>query len=307
MKRFKDVTDTIKDVVGFVNPILHRAAGGSMANRALAEKRKHLAAILSGYDGLAVAFSGGVDSTFLLAMARKVLGDRVAAITADSPLHPRRETAAAVALARSMGVRHVLVPSGEMQLAEFTANPPNRCYICKKRVMAEVIAAAADMGMAHVAHGAHTGDLSDYRPGLKAAVEFGLKAPLMEAGLNQAEIRELSRRMRLPTWRKPSMACLASRIPYGSPITLYALGMVEEAEDFLRDLGFAHCRVRHHGEVARIEVAAAAGARLLREPVRGRVLRRLREIGFAHVAVDLEGYTTGSLNRSLPGKWNQSE
>lgn len=278
-----------------------------MGNRALAEKRKRLAAILTGYDSLAVAFSGGVDSTYLLAMAHRILGERVLAITARSPLHPKRETAAAVALARTMGARHVLVPSGEMRLAEFTANPPNRCYICKKNVMAEVLAAAAGMGIGHVAHGAHVGDLSDYRPGLKAAQELGLKAPLMEAGLNQAEIRELSRRMKLPTWRKPSMACLASRIPYGSPITVQALGMVEEAEDFLRDLGFSHCRVRHHGQVARIEVAAAAGARLLREPIRGRVLGRLRAIGFAHVAVDLEGYTTGSLNRSLPGKWNQSE
>lgn len=271
-----------------------------MEHRDLTEKRKRLAAILSGWDALAVAFSGGVDSTFLLVMARKVLGERVAAITADSPLHPRRETVAAVALARSMGIRHVLVPSGEMAVAEFTANPPNRCYLCKKIVMSDVLTAAARMGIHRVAHGAHVGDLGDYRPGLRAAVELGLEAPLMDAGLNQAEIRELSHRMKLPTWKKPSMACLASRIPYGSPITVHVLGMVEAAEDFLRDLGLAHCRVRHHGEIARIEVARGAEARLLREPIRSDVLRRLREIGFTHVAVDIEGYTTGSLNRSLP-------
>ncbi|MFO7708133.1 MAG: ATP-dependent sacrificial sulfur transferase LarE [Desulfobacterales bacterium] len=277
-----------------------------MGNRDLAEKRERLAAILAGWDSLAVAFSGGVDSTYLLAMARSIIGEGVLAITARSVLHPKRETAAAAALSRALQVRHVIVPSSELTLAEFTANPPNRCYICKKRVMGEVLAVAAEMGVRRVAHGAHAGDLSDYRPGLRAAAELGLEAPLMEAGLNQAEIRELSRRMKLPTWKKPSMACLASRIPYGSPITAQALAMVEDAEDFLRDLGLAHCRVRHHGQVARIEVAVGAVARLLREPLRSRVLHRLREIGFGHVAVDLEGYTMGSLNRSLPGKWNRS-
>jgi uncharacterized protein len=273
-----------------------------MKNRGLAEKRERLAAILAGWDSLAVAFSGGVDSTYLLAMARKVLGDRAAAITADSPLHPRREMAAAAVLARSMGVRHVLVPSGEMAVAEFIANPPNRCYICKKKVMGGVLAVAARMGIDRVAHGVHVDDLSDYRPGLRAAAELGLEAPLLDAGLNQAEIRELSRRMKLPTWNKPSMACLASRIPYGSPVTVRALGMVEDAEEFLQDLGLAQCRVRHHGEVARIEVARGAATRLLREPVRSQLLRRLREIGFTHVAVDIEGYTPGSMNRPLrPG------
>jgi uncharacterized protein len=278
-----------------------------MGNRGLAEKRKRLAVLLAGGERLAVAFSGGVDSTFLLAMARAIIGEGVLALTASSPLHPARETAAAVELARCLGVRHVVVPSQEMSLAEFTANPPERCYVCKKSVMAQLRAAAAQMGIARVAHGAHAGDLGDYRPGLKAAAELGLEAPLMAAGLNQAEIRELSRRMRLPNWNKPSMACLASRIPYGTPITVQALGMVEAAEDFLRDLGFAHCRVRHHGDVARIEVAAGAAGRLLREPARGRILLRLREIGFTHVAVDIEGYTTGSLNRSLPGKWKRGE
>jgi uncharacterized protein len=270
-----------------------------MRNWDLAQKRKRLVAILAGYDSLAVAFSGGVDSTFLLVMARKVIGLRVVAITAHSPLHPKRETAAAVSLAQSLGVRHILLPSSEMAMAEFTANPPDRCYICKKNVMGQVLEAAGRVGIGRVGHGVHQDDLSDYRPGLKAAVELGLAAPLLEAGLNQAGIRELSRRMKLPTWKKPSMACLASRIPYGNPITVQALGMVEAAEDFLRDSGLVHCRVRHHGAVARIEVARGGGARLLREPIRSRVLERLREIGFAHVAVDIEGYTTGSLNRSL--------
>ncbi len=270
-----------------------------MGYRKLAAKRQRLESILSAYDGLVVAFSGGVDSTFLLAIAHQVLGERVAAVTADSPLHPRREIAAATELARTLGVRHLLIPSDELELAEFTANHADRCYVCKRHVMAGVLKAAAGMGIRRVAHGVHVGDLCDYRPGLKAAAELGLEAPLLEAGLNQAEIRELSRRMRLATWKKPSMACLASRIPYGSRITRAALRMVEEAEDFLRDRGVAHCRVRHHGEVARIEVGGGSGARLLREPVRSELLKRFRAIGFTHVALDIEGYTPGSLNRSL--------
>lgn len=270
-----------------------------MENHELEAKRQRLESILRGYEGLVVAFSGGVDSTFLLAVARQVLGGRVAAVTADSPLHPRREIAAAAESARSLGVRHFIIPTDELESGEFTANRADRCYVCKRHVMGCVQKAAAAIGIHRVAHGAHAGDLDDYRPGLKAAAELGLEAPLLEAGLNQAEIRQLSRRMRLATWKKPSMACLASRIPYGTRITAETLRMVEEAEDFLRDEGVAHCRVRHHGEVARIEVGGGSGARLLREPLRSELLNRFRAIGFTHVALDIEGYTPGSLNRSL--------
>ncbi len=270
-----------------------------MENHELVAKRQRLESILRAYDGLVVAFSGGVDSTFLLAFARQVLGGRVAAVTADSPLHPRREIAAAAELARSLGVRHFIIPTDELESEEFSANRADRCYVCKRHVMNSVLKAAAGIGIHRVAHGAHVGDLDDYRPGLQAAAELGLEAPLIEAGLNQVEIRQLSRRMKLPTWKKPSMACLASRIPYGSRITPEALRMVEEAEDFLREKGVAHCRVRHHGEVARIEVGGGSGAKLLREPARSEILKRFRAIGFAHVALDIEGYTPGSLNRSL--------
>jgi uncharacterized protein len=189
-----------------------------------------------------------------------------------------------------------------MDLPEFVANPSNRCYVCKRHVMAEVVRIAAEMGIAHVAHGVNVDDLGDFRPGLKAAEEMGLRAPLVEAGLTKADIRTLSRRMGLTTWNKPSMACLASRIPYGTVITPENLRMVEDAEDFFHGLGFAGCRVRHHGAVARIELTQRDFKKALAAPTRTAIVRRLRAIGFRYVAVDLEGYVMGSLNRALEGK-----
>jgi pyridinium-3,5-biscarboxylic acid mononucleotide sulfurtransferase len=268
----------------------------------LKEKKQRLVDILKAYDGLVVAFSGGVDSTFLLAVAKDVLGENVLAVTATSAIHPQTESLAAGEIARALGVSHRMVPSREMDLPEFVANPANRCYVCKRHVMAEVLRIAAEMGIAHVAHGVNVDDLGDFRPGLKAAEEMGLLAPLLEAGLTKADIRTLSRRMGLATWNKPSLACLASRIPYGTQITPENLSMVEAAEDFLRGLGFAECRVRHHGAVARIELAQRDLKKALREPARAAIVRRMREIGFRYVAVDLEGYVTGSLNRALEGK-----
>jgi pyridinium-3,5-biscarboxylic acid mononucleotide sulfurtransferase len=268
----------------------------------LKEKKQRLVGILEACDSLAVAFSRGVDSTFLLAVAKDVLGEKVLAITATSPIHPQAENLAAAEIARALGVSLRVVPSREMDLPEFVANPSNRCYVCKSHVMAEVIRIAAEMGIAHVAHGVNVDDLGDFRPGLKAAEEMGLLAPLLEAGLTKADIRALSRRMGLATWNKPSMACLASRIPYGTAITPENLRMVEAAEDFLRGLGFAGGRVRHHGAVARIELAQRDLKKALREPARAAIVRRLREIGFQFVAVDLEGYVMGSLNRALQAK-----
>jgi uncharacterized protein len=182
------------------------------------------------------------------------------------------------------------------------ANPPDRCYTCKQLIFGEIIRIAASIGMERVAHGVNLDDLGDYRPGLKAAEEMGVVAPLAEAGLTKADIRALSRRMRLPTWNKPSMACLASRIPYGRPITPEALKMVEAAEEVLQRLGFYGCRVRHHGEVARIEVVPGDLKKTMHPEVRAEILESLRKIGFRHVAVDLEGYVQGSLNRALANK-----
>ena len=271
-------------------------------NSSRADKKKRLIGILQAYDGLVVAFSGGVDSTFLLAAAKEALGDRVTAVTADSPIHSRREIREALETAKALGAKHIVVPFAEMTAPGFVTNPPDRCYTCKQLIFAEIIRIAASMGIERVAHGVNLDDLEDYRPGLKAAEEMGVVAPLADAGLTKADIRALSRRMRLPTWNKPSMACLASRIPYGRPITPEVLKMVEAAEEILQGLGFSGCRVRHHGEVARIEMAAGDVNRAMRPAVRSQILKDLKDIGFAHVTVDLEGYVQGSLNRALASK-----
>jgi uncharacterized protein len=265
----------------------------------LADKKKRLDAALRRSRPLAVAFSGGVDSSLLVAAAVEALGDGVTAFTVHAPIHSRREVAQAVDTAVRLGVRHVVVPFDGLDEPEFVANPPNRCYVCKKIVFGEIRRRAAALGLPHLAHGANLDDLGDYRPGLKAAEEMGVLAPLVEAGMTKADIRALSRAMGLPTWDRPSMACLASRIPYGRPITAAVLQMVETAEEALQDMGFAGCRVRHHGEIARIEVSGRDVERLAREDTRQAVVARLRAIGFTHVALDLEGYTQGSLNRVL--------
>jgi len=267
-----------------------------------AKKKKRLIAILKAYESLVVAFSGGVDSTFLLAATQEALGDRVTAVTADSPIHSRREIREALETAKALGVKHIVVPFAEMTAPGFAANPPDRCYSCKQIIFSEIIRIAASMGVERVAHGVNLDDLGDYRPGLKAAEEMGVVAPLADAGLSKVDIRALSRRMGLATWNKPSMACLASRIPYGRPITPGVLKMVEAAEEILHGLGFSGCRVRHHGDVARIEMAARDVSRAARSAVRSQILKGLKDIGFTHVAVDLEGYVQGSLNRALTGK-----
>ncbi|MCU0589899.1 MAG: ATP-dependent sacrificial sulfur transferase LarE [Desulfobacterales bacterium] len=267
-----------------------------------ADKKRRLIEILKGCSALAVAFSGGVDSTFLLAAAREALGDRVSAVTVDSPIHSRREIREARAIAKALGVRHIVVPFGDITAPGFVANPPERCYTCKQLIFAEIIRVAASLGIRRVAHGVNMDDQEDYRPGLKAAQEMGVASPLAEAGLTKAEIRALSRKMQLPTWNKPSMACLASRIPYGRPITREDLVMVEQAEESLLQLGFDGSRVRHHGSVARIEVVPGDLHKTLRKEMRTKILKRLKQIGFKHVAVDLEGYVQGSLNRAIEGQ-----
>ncbi len=267
-----------------------------------AGRKRRLIEILKGYSTLAVAFSGGVDSTFLLAAAKEALGDGATAVTVDSPIHSRREIREARAIAKDLGVGHIVVPFGEITAPGFVANPPERCYTCKQLIFAEIMRVAASLQIQRVAHGVNLDDLEDYRPGLKAAQEMGIASPLAEAGLTKADIRALSRKMQLPTWNKPSMACLASRIPYGRPITREALMMVEMAEESLLQLGFNGSRVRHHGAVARIEVAPGDLKKTLHKDLRAEILKRLKQIGFKHVAVDLEGYVQGSLNRAIAGK-----
>ncbi|MBU2498671.1 MAG: ATP-dependent sacrificial sulfur transferase LarE [Proteobacteria bacterium] len=263
------------------------------------EKKKTLIRQLEGLDSLVVAFSGGVDSSFLLAVAHQVLGEKVLAATASSKTYPLKEQEEAVEFTRKRGIPHIVFPSDECSLPQFLSNSPDRCYHCKKSLSEELRAVAHKKGFPHIAHAANLDDLGDYRPGLRAASEMGIIAPLVDARLTKEEIRFLSKEMGLPTWDKPAMACLASRFPYGEPITEEKLRMVEEAEAILSKEGFRQFRVRYHGSVARIEVEPSEIERMTQDPLRRKIAEKLRGIGFLHVAVDLEGYVSGSLNRAL--------
>jgi uncharacterized protein len=262
-------------------------------------KKENLVSYLKKLDSLLVAYSGGVDSSFLLAVAHEVLGEKVVAVTARSVIHPGREGEDASAFARRRGVRHLVFNSEEMGLREFVANRPDRCYHCKRHLVQALFRIARENGIKNVAHGTNTDDLKDYRPGFRASDEAGVLAPLVDAQLNKEEIRFLSKEMGLPTWDKPPLPCLASRIPYGSPVTEEKLKMVEEAERFLLDQGFREVRVRHHGAVARIEVGSAERERIMANGLRQATVDKFRKIGFEHVALDLEGYLAGKMNRAL--------
>ncbi len=262
-----------------------------------AEKFEELKRILRGLAPLAVAYSGGVDSTFLLRAAVEVLGpERVLGVIGDSPSLPRSELEEAKALADGFGAAYAVVYPQELRNPQYTANPPDRCYHCKSALFACVRELAAARGIPHVADGNNADDAGDWRPGRRAAAELTVRSPLMDAGLTKADIRELSRGFGLPTAEKPAMACLASRLPYGTAVTAETLEQVEKAEGFLRGLGFRQVRVRHHGEMARIEIPPEGLSRLAADPVRGKVCHALRELGYRHVALDLAGYRTGSMN-----------
>lgn len=269
-----------------------------MQNSAI-QKKEELAIRLKDLGSLLVAFSGGVDSTFLLAMAHENLGDRVVAATASSAIHPSRETDDARVFTHKKGIRHVIFKPDEMNIPQFIRNDRERCYHCKRHLIKKLSEIAQKKGIQHIAHGANTDDLKDYRPGFRAAHEAGIIAPLIDAQMNKEEIRFLSKEMNLPTWDKPSMACLASRIPYGSPISEKKLEMVEHAENFLLDQGVKEVRVRHHGSVARIEINKSRLNNLMDEGLRMRIIEKFHEIGFSHVALDLEGYISGKMNRAL--------
>jgi pyridinium-3,5-biscarboxylic acid mononucleotide sulfurtransferase len=265
----------------------------------LQDKKAKLARVLKSFDRLAVALSGGVDSAVLLAEARAVLGERVIALTARSPIHPQQDLADAKTLAAKMGVPHLIVDSHEIDHTDFLANTEQRCYICKKMVFGQLAEMAGQRGFSTLAHGANADDMGDYRPGMKAVRELGVTAPLLEAGLTKADIRQLARQRDLAVWNKPAMACLATRFPYGTPITLEKLERIRQAEQVLGSAGFQNCRVRCHGNVARIEVPSDQLSALFTDPLRQRIVDRLREIGFIHIAADLEGYVSGSMNRAL--------
>jgi len=262
-------------------------------------KRERLARQLREFGSLLVAFSGGVDSAFLLVVAHETLEKGAVAATAVSGIYPRREEEQAKVFARERGIEHVTFRSNEMDLPPFVANGPDRCYHCRKSFYEKLLEIAGERNIANVAHAANADDLQDYRPGLEAAREMGIMAPLVDIGLHKEEIRFLAKQMGLPQWDKPAMACLATRIPYGSPVTEEKLKMIEDAEQFLLDRGFRQCRVRHHGPVARIEVDDSDLELITGAGLRKEVVQRLREIGFLHVALDLEGYGSGRMNRAL--------
>ena len=256
---------------------------------------------------LAVAYSGGVDSTFLLKVAHDVLGENVIAVTARSSTYPEREFREATDFARKIGVRHLIILSEELDIEGFSDNPVDRCYFCKRELFTRILDTAGQCGMKYVADGSNIDDLGDYRPGLKAVKELGVVCPLKETGMGKNDIRILSREMNLPTWDKPAFACLASRFPYGQKITREKLDIIDRAEGFLMDLGFRQVRVRHHGDVARIEVPADERPRFFDAALMDRVHERFQELGFAYAALDLKGYRTGSMNEVIdagkqPGK-----
>ena len=262
-------------------------------------KKEKLISILEKYDNLVVAFSGGVDSTFLLYMANKIVQGNVIAVTAHSSIHPEREIEFTKKLAKSLGIKHLMIRSREMSLPDFVANTKEKCYLCKKTLAQDLKKLALELGVNNIAHGANLDDLDDYRPGFKAAEEMGLVAPLLDAKLTKNDIRMLSKEMGLEIWDKPSMACLASRIPYGTPIADEALNRVDQAEQFLLNLGFMSCRVRYHHEVARIEVSPEDFKKIFYDKIRTAIIGKLKDIGFLYISIDLEGYIQGSMNRSL--------
>jgi len=263
-------------------------------------KLQQLISNLQRFDKIAVAFSGGVDSTLLLKAAADAIGaQQVLALTVTSPLHPASETDQSRALASRIGAKQLLVELNELDIIEVAANQPRRCYYCKRALFSKLQQLAIENSCSILLDGSNRDDLADYRPGQQALKELQIKSPLLEVGLDKAEVRNLSRQLGLPTWDKPAFACLASRFPYGTRLTIERLQQVERCENWLRQRGFNNYRVRYHDQLARIELVPTDFPRLIEEPLRSQLLEEFRAAGFTYICLDLQGYRIGSMNETL--------